>query len=240
MGFFDKMFGKNNSDSGTFKETYILALVHKLRTPLNGARWALDMALKNNECKDRDILNEGYNKIIDSINTVSEILKSAELNTDGNFSNFRKEKINICIIIEDILKSLEFLVQEKQINLVYEYKCDPITIYGDKKMLELGLTNIFDNAFRYSPKGTVSVFLAQDGNMAKLIVKDSGIGISKEDLKNMFGKFYRGKNAREMDPTQSGVGLFATKKIVEMHKGNIKIESELGKGTTVEVKLPVD
>src|ERR1035437_6112103 len=112
--------GARNSDSGSFKETYILALVHKLRTPLSGARWGLDIALKNKECKDREVLNESYNKIIDALNTIGEILKSAEMNSAGRFSNMRKEKINMCVLIEEILKNLDYLVKEKNINLQYD------------------------------------------------------------------------------------------------------------------------
>jgi signal transduction histidine kinase len=239
MSIFNLFKDKKNNTS-QFKETYILALVHKLRTPLSGARWGLDMALKNKECKDREVLNESYNKIIESINTIGEILKTSEINFSENVSNLRKEKINFCLVVEDILKNLDYLKNEKNINLQYDWKCDPITIYGDKKILDLGLTNIFDNAFRYSPNGTVNVNLLQEGNMAKLVIKDSGIGIDKADLKHMFEKFYRGKNAKEMDQNQSGVGLYATRRIIEMHKGSVRIDSELGQGTVVEVKLPLD
>lgn len=239
MSFFS-IFKSKKDKTSQFKETYILALVHKLRTPLSGARWGLDMALRNKECKDREILNESYNKIIDSINTIGEILKTAEINSEDSISNLRKEKINLCLVVEDILKSLDYLKNEKNINLQYNWVCDPITIYGDRKILELGLTNIFDNAFRYSPGGTVNVKLSQEGDMARLLLEDNGIGIDKSDLKHMFEKFYRGKNAKEIDQNQSGVGLFATRKIIEMHKGNIKIDSEIGRGTVVEVKLPID
>jgi signal transduction histidine kinase len=239
MSFLD-IFKSKNSDSGSFKETYILALVHKLRTPLSGARWGLDMALKNKECKDRDVLNESYNKIIEALNTIGEILKAAEMNSMGRFANLRKEKINMCVVIEEILKNLDYLVKEKNINIQYDRECDPLTTFGDKKLLDLGLTNIFDNAFRYSPNGTVTVTMSEEGNMAKMVIQDNGIGIERDDLKHMFEQFYRGKNAKELDQTQNGLGLFATRKIIEMHKGSIKIESELNKGTTVTIKLPVD
>lgn len=224
-----------------FNDTFILALVHRLRTPLNGARWALDSIIGSETSDDKKkILSEGYNKIISAINTVNEILKVAEINSkDGNF-NLKKEKVNLCVVIEDILKSLDFLREKKGVHLVYDKKCDPMSIFGDYEVLSLGLTNLFDNAYRYTPKGTVIVTVGKEGNMAKLTIKDNGIGIDGEDLKHMFEKFYRGKNARLIDPNESGVGIFATKKIIEMHKGNISINSELNKGTTVEVRLPID
>ena len=115
-----------------------------------------------------------------------------------------------------------------------------MTIYADHDVLCLGLANLFDNAFRYSPKGKVNISIIKEGNMAKLVIKDNGIGIDGEDLKHMFEKFFRGKNARMIDQNESGVGLYSTKKIIEIHQGTISINSEINNGTTIEVRLPVE
>ena len=243
MSFFDIFKNKNKSSSNEepFNDAYILALVHRLRTPLNGARWALDSVIKSEDKEEsKKILNEGYNKIIDAINTVNEILKVAEVDSkDGQF-NLNKEKINLCVLVDDILKNLDFLIKKKEITLEYDKKCDPVPVYGDPYVLCLGLTNIFDNAFRYSPKGKVNIIISKEGNMAKLVIKDNGVGISEEDSKHLFEKFYRGKNAKMIDKNESGVGLYSTKKIIDIHEGIITLNSEENKGTTVEVKLPID
>jgi signal transduction histidine kinase len=225
-----------------FTDTYILALVHKLRTPLNAARWALDSVIHGDDTdKDaqREILNEGYNKIISAINTVNEILKAAEMDSKDGV-DLKKEKLNLCDIVDDILKTLGYLIKRNEIKLDYGDKCNPTIIFGDREMLELSLTNLFDNAFRYSPKGNVFVALTREGGMAKLVIKDDGIGIDKEDMSHLYEKFHRGKNAKVVDPNENGVGLYATKKIIEMHGGKINVDSELNKGTTVEVDLPID
>jgi signal transduction histidine kinase len=107
-------------------------------------------------------------------------------------------------------------------------------------MLDIGLSNLFDNALRYSPKGKVSISIEKNEQETKLTIKDNGIGISNEDMKHLFEKFYRGKNALELDPDESGIGLYTTKRIIEMHKGTINIQSELNKGTTVVVTFPLD
>ncbi len=233
----------NNSDEETeindFKETFILGLAHRLRTPLNGARWVMDSMLQKETGEQKELLREGYNKIIESINIVSDMLKSAQSNDGKNLLEGKKEKVNLCVVVEDILKNLNFLITEKHIELDYN-KCDSAIVYGDKRMLESGLINIFDNAFRYSPKGKVSISVEKEGNNANLTVKDNGIGVSKDDMEHLFEKFFRGKNAMELDPDESGVGLYTTKKIIEMHKGSINIESELNKGTTIKVILPLD
>ncbi len=231
---------QNSGENEQFKDVYTLALVHKLRTPLNGARWALDTII-NDENKDsnRGILNEGYNKIISAINIVNEILKVAEINTKDGFS-LKKEKINLCVVVDEVIKNLQFLKDKNEITIEYNYVCDPTPIYGDKEVLDIAFTNIFDNAYRYSPKGKVSVFLSRDDHMANFVIKDNGIGIDSEDLKHVFEKFYRGKNAKIIDSNESGIGLFSTKRIIELHRGQISIDSEINKGTTLEVKLPID
>jgi signal transduction histidine kinase len=244
LGLFKKASNKKNDSAGKdeqFKDAFVIALVHKLRTPLNGARWALDSVINNkNRNTDKEEINKCYNKIIDAINIVNEILKITEINSKDESFTIKKEKINLCVIVEDIIKNLDYLIKKKEITLEYDNKCDPLTILGDSEVLNIGLTNIFDNAFRYSPKGIVSVSMGREGNMAKLVIKDNGIGMDKEALKHMFEKFYRGKNAKQMDSNENGVGLFATKKIIEIHQGKMFIDSEENVGTTVEVRLPID
>ncbi len=241
MSFFS-IFKKSSSEKDEqFKDAYVLALVHKLRTPLNGARWALDSIVSNKgENAEVKTLNEGYIKIVSAINTVNQILKVSEINSKDGLITLKKEKVNLCVLIDSIINNLDYLIKKKEVTLEYDNKYTPINILGDNEILDVGLTNLFDNAIRYSPKGKVTVNISKEGNMAKLVIKDNGIGINKQDFKHMFEKFYRGKNARAMDPNESGVGLYATKKIVEMHNGNISISSEDGKGTEVKVLLPID
>lgn len=246
MPLFDIFKSKNTKkelsrNEEKFTDTFILALVHRLRTPLNGARWALDSVIKTEGKEDnKKILNGGYDKIIDAINIVNKILKISEININEDL-DLRKEKVNLCNIIDDILKNLGYLAEKNKITLEYDNRCDPVTILGDKEVLDIGLTNLIDNAFKYSPKGRVSVLLSREGSMAKLVIKDSGIGINREDIKHLFEKFYRGKNAQMVDPNETGgIGLFFTKKIIEMHGGNMSIDSEENVGTTVEVRLPID
>jgi len=217
------------------KETFITSISHQLRTPLNGAKWAIQAAMESDP--NSKFLKDGYEKINQSINTVGEILKSTELDVSKEFFQLKKEEINLCEMVDSILESLNFLIKGKNISLDYN-KCLDFNILGDRKTLELGLSNIFDNAFRYSPNGKVSVSMEKVGKNIKLRVNDNGIGIDSADMEYMFQKFFRGKNAIKVDPNESGIGLYATKKIIEMHGGEIKLESKIGKGTKVEISLP--
>jgi signal transduction histidine kinase len=231
----------NNFDNkdDQFRENFIMALAHKLRTPLNGARWTLETVMEDAKGEQKKLLKEGYDKIIESINIIGQILKSTTYESYENFAESAKEKVNLCNVVDGIIKNLNFLIKEKNITLDYK-NCDSATVYGDEKMLDIALTNFFDNAFRYSPGGKVSVSITKSPQIVTLLIKDSGIGISKEDMTHLYEKFFRGKNARDLDPDESGIGLYMTKRIVEMHKGSIKIDSELNHGTTVEVVFPLD
>lgn len=226
-------------DEKEFKENFVIALAHKLRTPLNSARWVIETVLKDDTLKEKELLKQGYEKIIESINIVSDILKSSSIESADIYRG-NKEKINFCDIIDEILKNLNFLISEKEISLDYK-KCDSAIIYADHKMLDIALTNIFDNAFRYSPKGNVSVSVEKIEHNVVLTVKDSGIGISPEDMSHLFERFRRGENAKELDPGENGTGLYTTKQIVELHGGTIKVDSEgVGKGTTITITFPLD
>jgi len=220
------------------KETFVTAISHQLRTPLNGAKWAIEEVLEHQECPEKDLLKEGYDKVVQAINIVSDMLKSKDLDTDKDLFKLNKENVDLGIIIDGILKNLNFIIKTNSIDLEYNKK-DILNIFADKKTLDLGLTNIFDNAFRYSPKSKVIVTLEKDGKKAKLTIQDHGIGIDPGDMDHMFQKFFRGKNAVAVDPNESGVGLYATKKIVEMHDGDIKLDSVLGEGTTFYIYFPL-
>jgi signal transduction histidine kinase len=233
MNFFKK---KEDLKICSFDRTLTIALTHRLRTPLNGARWALESIISKAGNSEDKLIKESYNKVLESLNITSEILN---IIGDNRKVELKKEKIDLCLIVDNILKSLEYLVKEKNITLGYT-KCDHSTVYVDKRSIELAIMNIIDNAFRYSPNGNVYVSIDKQEKDVKLTIKDTGVGISHENLKKIFNNFFRGENAIEMEPGQSGIGLYTTQKILEINGGNIKIDSKVNEGTTVLISLPLE
>ena len=228
----------STDENDDVKKIFLTAIVHQLRTSLSGARWSMEIAVKDENCPHRDTLMEGLKKIIYSINTVGEILDFSKSGFDINLIKLNKNNLIINDLIKKIIYNLNFLIQEKDIKLDLEEE-DIFQTKGDEKMLEIVFTNIFDNAFRYSPGGKVIVSLKKEGSFVKITTKDTGIGIDQKDIDMLFKKSFRGKNAENVDPGESGVGLYTTEKIIKMHGGEIKISSVLNEGTTVELSLPL-
>jgi two-component system, OmpR family, sensor kinase len=116
----------------------------------------------------------------------------------------------------------------------------PARVEGDEDRLKQLVLGLLDNALKYTPaEGLVTVGLIPKGSEVEVIVSDTGVGISAEDLPHVFERFYRADPARGRDPGGTGLGLSIARWIVEQHEGEIRIESELNKGTTVRVRLPL-
>ncbi|HWE92771.1 MAG TPA: ATP-binding protein [Tepidisphaeraceae bacterium] len=138
---------------------------------------------------------------------------------------------------EDCVNMLSPLAAEKGITL--DASVAPAKVTGDASRIGQVATNLIANAIRYNREGgTVKVVTATDGPHAMLVVSDTGVGISAEDMPHVFERFFRADKARSRAAGGSGLGLAICKSIVEAHGGDISFTSELGKGTTFTVRLP--
>ena len=128
-----------------------------------------------------------------------------------------------------------------RISLVFnDYPGQLPKVFVDKEKIKISIENLVENAINYTPKnGTVTLALSKDTNNNILIsVKDTGIGIPKDQQERIFTKFFRSGNALRVQTEGSGMGLFVSKNIVESHKGKIWFESAEGQGTTFFILLP--
>ena len=115
---------------------------------------------------------------------------------------------------------------------------DAKNVFADERLLQHVFTNLLSNAVKYSPAGSAVQFdVERDGDFAVCRVCDHGMGIPETDIERLFSAFYRGRNAGQVPGT--GLGLTIVKRCVELHRGKIKVESAVGRGTTVTVKLPL-
>lgn len=225
------------------KSEFLHITSHQLRTPLTAIRGMLSMWYDGDfndlsKRKQRAMLK----KIIvstDRLNNITnDMLDSLEL--EGGFLKFKFQSVSIEKVIKEILVTLNHNFEKK--NLYIKFKTDTKISNAEVELnyIRQVFMNIIDNASKYTRKGGVSISLEKDRKYIKVTIKDTGVGISKADQEKVFTKFTRGGNAINENASGSGLGLFIAKKIIDLHKGKIWIESNgLKKGSSVIVYLRI-
>jgi signal transduction histidine kinase len=214
-------------------------VAHELRTPLSIMSGELEVALR----KERTVAD--YKQVLVSskqetdrlISLVENLLFLATGDQGKQAINF--EKVDITDLIGEVIASLQIEISSKHIALHFEPEEAPSSVLGQPSMLRRLFYNIINNAILYTPvEGNIWVSLSSSKQYAQVKVKDTGIGISREDQGKIFDRFYR------VDPSRSqakgyGLGLAICKSIVELHRGKITVDSDLGQGSTFTVILPI-
>lgn len=207
---------------------------HQLKTPLTSISIMLDNIKENPEMdkKTRQKFIFEISRQIEWINwLVISMLKLSKL--DADVVEFRTEKINVSKFISEIIKNLEIPIEIKNQNIIVEGKEDS-HFEGDYKWQQEAVTNIVKNCIEHN-KDSGNIFIKYEENnlYTKISIKDEGEGISKEDLRHIFERFYKGKNSSE---NSVGIGLALAKSIIEKNNGMITCKSEEGKGTEFVIK----
>ncbi len=213
---------------------------HEINTPLTSLKLAMEVFLRNkksNLSESKVLIKES----IDEVNKLQALSKSllqlARFEVPNGHTKF--EVLGIKEIIDEAIKKVKPMAIKKEIKL--EIKIESVKITGNRYSLTDLFVNLLDNAIKYSPqKSVVEISTRTAKDYVEIFIKDSGIGISKNDLPHIFDRFYRADLARSRKVTGGyGLGLSISKKIVEEHGGFITIESKLGKGAIFIVKLPL-
>lgn len=207
---------------------------HQLKTPLTSITIMLDN-LKDNPNMDENTKQKfifEISKQIDWINwLVISMLKLSKL--DANVVQFYEEKINLKKFIDEIVKNLEIPIEIKNQQIVIEGN-EKASFIGDYKWQQEAVTNIIKNCIEHNKdNGKVYIRYEENTLFTKITIKDEGEGISKEDLKHIFERFYKGQNSSE---NSVGIGLALAKNIIEKNNGMISCKSELDKGTEFVIK----
>jgi signal transduction histidine kinase len=142
-------------------------------------------------------------------------------------------------IVETVAASLQSLASEKGLNFVTQVQPDIALAYGDGKRILQCLTNLAANALKFTKQGQVKISVEQKQEMLQYSVSDTGIGIPKDQIENVFGEFRQVDAAITREFGGTGLGLSITKKFVEMHGGRIWVVSELSKGSTFTFEIPL-
>lgn len=207
---------------------------HQLKTPLTSITIMLDN-LKDNPNMDENTKQKfifEISKQIDWINwLVISMLKLSKL--DANVVQFYEEKINLKKFIEEIIKNLEIPIEIKNQQIIIEGN-ESASFVGDYKWQQEAVTNIIKNCIEHNKEnGKIYINYEENTLFTKITIRDEGKGMTKEDLKHIFERFYKGQNSSE---NSVGIGLALAKNIIEKNNGMISCKSELDKGTEFVIK----
>ena len=147
-----------------------------------------------------------------------------------------KESVELDALVQEVCERLQPQAEKQQIKLLVQ--TEPVQLYGVKQVLTEMIYNLCDNAIRYNkPNGEVRLILKKEGEKLLLEVADTGIGIAKEEQDRIFERFYRVDASRSAESGGTGLGLSIVKHGAALHGGEVTMESEIGKGTTMRVSF---
>ena len=224
------------------KDDFINIAAHNLKIPLNHLKFdliALRNLLKSKLGKKEKGLIDDMETHYHKLQLLTEDLLNAASLREGKMIETIVAPVDLAKILKEVIESQHGNILRKQ--LIIEKKiCSPALILGDYQKLVQLFATLIDNAITYSlkPKGKIKIVLDKKQDGFETQIQDEGVGIAKEELNKLFQKFYRAPSSAKYHPTGRGLGLYLAKLIVELHKGKIWVESELGKGTTFYVFLP--
>lgn len=226
------------------KSEFISIASHQLRTPLTAIKGYASMILDGDYGKVNKSIRPAIDRIFIGANRMSTLVENL-LNVSRIESGkivYNMRDVDFKIVVDSLVKKFKVMAYNKKLKLDYICIGNNFHINADEVKVMQVVSNIIDNAVKYTEEGGIEVKLelASDGTDLILSVKDTGVGIDKEDMLNVFQKFTRGKKVTLLYTDGLGLGMFFSKKIVEAHKGKIWVESEGDdKGSTFYVRLPV-
>ena len=223
------------------KDDFLSNVSHELKTPMISVMGYIGMILKEKVGSLNDqqkmFLEISYKNLRKLEKNIDDLLELAEMGLQKE--SWIVEPIDLVRVIEFSCSTVEPLAKEHQIQLEVKLPPEPVGIPGVEDKLNQLFDNLLTNAIKYNRQGgKICVSLDQDPEFVFTRITDTGVGISHQSLKEVFTRHYQEKTKPLGKTKGLGIGLSLVQEIIKLHKGDIEIESELGKGTTFTVKLP--
>ena len=240
---------------------FISTASHEMRTPVAAIEGYLSLALNEKvatvDNRARDYLEKAHSSTKHLGQLFQDLLTSAKAE-DGRLTNHPKV-VEMGAFLEQLAQDLRFSAEKKGLFMEFLFGNSSVKdasgetgevrdmnkvvrplyyVQVDPDRIREVITNIFDNGCKYTEEGKVSLGLTGNDGVVQVYVKDTGAGIPPEDIGHLFQKFYRVDNSATRTIGGTGLGLFICRKIVELYKGSIWVESELGKGSTFYINIP--
>ncbi len=218
------------------KSEFLSIAAHQLRTPLSGIKWALDMLIKDQvgpvSNEQKILLMKSYEGNERMIGLVNEMLHANQIDA-GTFA-LQMVSTQVLDLIDNVLYEILPSASKRKITIRFDHRDNTLPpLIVDPEKMRAVFQNLLENAAKYSrPGGEISISLSREGGKVQFSVRDHGIGIPADEQARIFSRFFRARNARKMDPGGNGLGLYIVKNIIEMHGGNIWLESSENNGST--------
>ena len=224
--------------SERLKTEFMNIAAHELKSPVTPIKGYLDLIISDAEASEK-VKNWASISLRNSerlMRLVNDILDVSRLDSDT--LRFDMEKLNTADILNEIAEDMKPAVENKNLEFKIHISDNLPHILGDRCRLLQVLRNIIGNAIKFTDNGYISIEAKREGDYVLIHVEDTGTGISSEELKKIFTKFYQAYTGNDRNNEGTGLGLFICREIIEKHNGKIWAESKLGQGSEFLIKLP--
>ena len=236
---FNKMLGRMKVLDDSRNE-FVSNVSHELKTPLTSMKVLADSLLIQEDVPAelyKEFMGDLSEEIERENKIINDLLSLVKMDKTANTLNIKSENMNV--LIEKILKRLRPIAATRNIELVLE-SFRPVTAEVDEVKMSLALTNLVENGIKYNKDdGWVHVSLNADHKNCYIEVADSGIGIPESAIEHVFERFYRVDKSHSREIGGTGLGLAIARSAVVMHRGAVRVYSQVGEGTTFTVRIPL-
>ena len=239
-----KMFEKAKSDIEylerlqKMRSQFIANVSHELRTPIFTIQGFLETLLNgaiDDPKVNRSFLQKANQHTANLSNLLNDLIDISMIESGEMRMSYRYFDINNFIF--KIISEFSLESEKKNIKLIFNPAREGLQVFGDKDKLRQVFLNLLQNAIKYTDEGTIDIIIEEEKKFVNISIKDTGIGIPKEDIDRIFERFYRVDKARSRTVGGTGLGLAIVKHIIEAHNSKIIVNSKLGEGSIFSFKL---
>lgn len=224
-----------------FRETILSMLGHELQTPLSIIKGYTDTLSRSEGKWDEETVRQGLKVIEEESDRLSQVMSKLLLASRLSTRTLKlnTEPVQLSALVNKVVRRQSNFTSIHK--FVIDFAPDFPTVKVEPQLMEEVLTNLIENAIKYSPKGgKVSISGKKEEHLVKVAVSDQGMGIPIDDMGHLFEKFQRGKKSQSQRIHGTGLGLYIIKSIVEAHGGKLEVSSEVGKGSSFSFILPLE
>ena len=238
------MFKKEKSDIEylqrlqKMRSQFLANVSHELRTPIFAIQGYVETLLNgaiHDEKVNKHFLEKANQHTVSLSNLLNDLIDISMIESGEMRMSYRYFKINE--LINQVIQENKIIAEEKNLELTYIPARDDLEVFGDKDKLRQVLINLILNAVKYTEKGKIEVIVEEDNKNARVIVKDTGIGIPENHHDRIFERFFRVDKARSREQGGTGLGLAIVKHIVEAHSSKVNVSSTVDEGSEFSFSL---